>query len=160
MKRHEVWTVGDGNSMNVWHDKWIDSTTCLREHVLELPPEVEHWRVSHLVTENGGWCMDTIRSFLPEPLALRFCALPPPSLASGVDIRVWPENRLGEFSVASAYQLLQGVFGREGDVVWQLNVPERIRCFTWQIMHGRLATNKTCHSWRFGYPYCPNCPTE
>lgn len=65
--------------------------------------------------------------------------------------------------MSSAYQMLQGFYDREGSaqwkIIWKLAVPEWIRCFSWQISHGRLMTNE----WKFrrglGDPYCTFCST-
>lgn len=85
----------------------------------------------------------------------------PPHPDNGSDVPLWPGDRMGEFSISSAYQMLQGIFGQDCIAqwkhIWNLEVPERIRCFAWQISHGRLVTN----DWKFrrglGDPYCHYC---
>ncbi|MCI06283.1 ribonuclease H protein, partial [Trifolium medium] len=38
-----------------------------------------------------------------------------------------------------------------------MEVPERIRYFIWRLRYGRLPTNKACHRWGHGAPYCGHC---
>lgn len=70
---------------------------------------------------------------------------------------------VGNFFVASAYQILHGHFGvvhlQNWNLVRKMQVLERVRFFAWQVNHGRLKTNE----WKFrrglGDPYCNNCPS-
>lgn len=62
-------------------------------------------------------------------------AILPPSPELDQDRRIWPGNRLGEFSVSSAYSLLCD-FGRYvADPIWKAlwtaDMPERVRLFVW-----------------------------
>lgn len=83
-----------------------------------------------------------------------FLLVPALCVDLGPDSRICPGERLGSFSVASAYKLPSVTFGERGmtwwKCIWRLNVSERIRCFAWQLMHGKLLTNKACHKWGLG----------
>lgn len=63
--------------------------------------------------------------------------------------------------MASTYKLVRGVVGAcrnwWWDRIWKLGVPERVRSFAWQVMHGRLPTHAACHRWGQGDPWCHNC---
>lgn len=41
--------------------------------------------------------------------------------------------------------------------VWKLQVPERVRYFIWQILHGKLATKEYCGRWGNGDLTCNHC---
>lgn len=74
----------------------------------------------------------------------------------GHDKRVWPSNRLGEFSVSSAYSLLCDFDRLFADPVWEALwvavMPERARLFVWKLLNRKLLTR-----WGLGDPYCPFC---
>lgn len=42
-------------------------------------------------------------------------------------------------------------------VIWRLAVPERVRTFAWQIIHGRLATKVHCSKWAGDSTSCLHC---
>lgn len=94
----------------------------------------------------------------------KIMAILPPHPNNGNDVPLWPGDHLGSFSVASAYQIIQGFFEKVRisiwKLMWKLQVPERIRCFAWQINHGRLMANQ----WKFrrglADPYCSHCSSS
>lgn len=75
---------------------------------------------------------------------------------NGGNVRIWPGDRLGDFTVASAYRLLHDFHELEVSSlwknVWKLNVAEHVRNFIGQTMHGCLLTNQWRHCSRFGLP--------
>lgn len=85
----------------------------------------------------------------------------PPSQENERDVHLCPGDRLRNFSVSSAYKILQGSLddfcSSLWKVIWKLQVTERVRFFVWKIKHGRLTTNE----WKFirglGDPYCQHC---
>lgn len=42
-------------------------------------------------------------------------------------------------------------------LVWRLEVSESVRCFTWQLVHGKLATKGYCGRWTDGDLSCHHC---
>lgn len=91
----------------------------------------------------------------------KFASILPPRQHGGVDVRLWPGNKLGEFLISSAYAMLQGFtemdIQKEWKKIWRLKVPERIRCFVWQFKHDRLFTNYHRSKWGIGDSFCPVC---
>ncbi|MCH99988.1 ribonuclease H protein, partial [Trifolium medium] len=65
------------------------------------------------------------------------------------------------FTISSAYKMICGFHIMEAapiwKTIWKLSVPERVRCFAWQIAHGRLPTNKMISRWANSAPYCFHC---
>lgn len=63
---------------------------------------------------------------------------------------MWP-CQTGDFFVASAYSLLAGFDqlqeAEKWRSLWKLDVPERIRLFIWQLLHGKFLTKQTKHRW-------------
>jgi hypothetical protein len=151
----------DGNLIHAWRDKWLGSNIVLAQNMEHIPPDVSQWTVAEMVNDSGNWKMEILSSLLPMDLVNKIKALPPPRDADGSDERVWPGDRLRQFTVSSAYKMLAGYRELEIDdmwrCIWKLNVPERIRHFIWRLRYGRLPTNKACHRWGFGAPYCVHC---
>lgn len=87
-----------------------------------------------------------MQEFLPYEVMSKIRAVLPLDPSAGDDVWVWPGNKLGLFSVSRAYSILcgfdhlqeQGLWSK----VWKLQVPERVRCSIWLILHGRLLTNE------------------
>lgn len=152
---HEAWALGDGTSVNVWADAWLPGNSRLKDLVLEVPHDMRAWRVCDLLDGSGHWNLEALEGIVPNHVLGKFAAIPTPNQESGPDRRVWPGERLGRFSVSSAYKLVSGNIW--WDRVWRLEVPERVKYFVWQVMHGRLPTHVACHRWGQGDPWCHHC---
>jgi ribonuclease HI len=126
-----------------------------------LPINFEDWRVHDLVDNNNQWNLDEIEVLLPASIIERIKLIPPPCVEEGPDMRFWTGDPHGIFTISSAYKLLCGFHNMEADniwkKIWKLSVPERVRCFAWQIAHGRLPTNKMISRWANSTPYCHHC---
>lgn len=152
-----TWAIGNGESINVWRDNWIDPHTRLADIVQEIPHETRDWNLSDLIVANR-WNISQLGPWVPQNVINRILAIPTPSPSYGDDHRVWAGVPL---TVASAYKRLRAfdVAPRESwwKRIWKLQVPERVRCFLWKISHGKLLTAKACSRWGNGEPWCCNC---
>ena len=76
-------------------------------------------------------------------------------------MRLWPGNKNGLYSVASAYQSLNGYhllpINSLWNFSWRLKVNQRVRVFIWQVLHARLLTRNRIARWGLGSPFCHNC---
>lgn len=131
----EAWVVGHGDKVSFWWDKWIDQDRRIGDTVLDIPLNCLQAKVVDFVTREGHWDLETLHRLLPGELYSRVQAILPPSPELDQDRRIWPSNRLGEFSVSSAYSLLCD-FGRYvADPIWKAlwtaDMPERVRLFVW-----------------------------
>lgn len=83
----------------------------------------------------------------------RIQAILPPLAEMGADRR--------EFSVSSAYRLVAGINDCAAVphwvTLWKIDVPERVRLFIWQLLHGKLLTKETKYKWGRSDPYCQFC---
>ena len=76
----------------------------------------------------------------------------------------WGENKSGSFTVKSAYMLVahspttaNGIWNWMG----KLTVPQKLRLFTWLLLHGKILTNLERIKRGFtGDPYCYCCINE
>lgn len=132
-------------------DKWLDGHTRLHDIALNIPTDMLAWRVSDGVDLNGCWNLEVLQAILPLQAINMIKAHPPPSTLIGPDLKYWPGDSSGIFSVSLAYQTLSYNniidFSHLWGVVWKLNVTERVRCFVWQILHGKLPTKYHCRKW-------------
>ncbi|GAU51253.1 hypothetical protein TSUD_412460, partial [Trifolium subterraneum] len=129
----QCWDIGNGTQISFWEDIWIDKKLRLREVVETIPDDKRNWRLCDAVTEDDN----------------------------GPDTPLWPGERMGNFSVATAYQYLTGVHLREYEKkwfkIWRLETTERIRVFMWQVLHDRILTNWRTAKWNLTDPYCSYC---
>ncbi|GAU48590.1 hypothetical protein TSUD_405800 [Trifolium subterraneum] len=157
----EMWTVGDGQTIKAWSDKWLSNEPGLDIYVEQMPTEMHSWTVSDMLNGDGNWNMSVLKNYLPQEILDKILILIPPRATDGADVRVWPGNRMGMFSVSSAYKLLRGyhllVQEQCWSRVWSLDVPERVRCFIWLLIHGLLPTNKLCSKWGSRVSDCHLC---
>jgi hypothetical protein len=71
-----------------------------------------------------------INNIVPDNIIQRMYAIVPPNTDNGIDMLVWPGNRMGEFTVSSAYSMLVNN-QMDGNTtrwkrIWKLGVIERI----------------------------------
>jgi hypothetical protein len=92
---------------------------------------------------------------------MKLVARMPPAADVGPDVPLWPGEKMGSFSVASAYQLLTGgnlpEYEKKWNKIWCLDTLERIRVFMWQVLHDRIQTNWRTAKWNLTEPYCSHC---
>ncbi|XP_065634479.1 uncharacterized protein LOC136069649 [Quercus suber] len=147
------WNVGNGESIRVWGDKWLPSSSTFKVVSPKLFMHAD-LRVSELISHDSvGWKMQVIDTlFLPHeaeniksiPLSTH---LPPDKL-------IWAATTNGLFSVRSAYRLamensqaenvgsssngrgLRSFWRR----IWRIPVPHKVRHFTWRACREILPT--------------------
>ncbi|KAK5786286.1 hypothetical protein PVK06_040920 [Gossypium arboreum] len=71
---------------------------------------------------------------------------PPPHVELGVDGCLWKSNGTGKFSVKTVYNSLVPMDGvtvnEDWRVVWENDLPPRIKHFMWLVMHRKCQTNE------------------
>jgi hypothetical protein len=159
-QNHIVWQLGDGNHTNFWLDKWapcgsslmLDATQQLVDTTLTI---------KDVLTINGHWNIDFIKSHLPPAKANQVLALPAPMDNDGPDSVGWKGTSTRHFTVQSAYELQCQNFNHiEGDwqKIWDWKGPHRLQTFMWTAAHEHLLTNYRRSRWGIGVsPICPSC---
>lgn len=102
LKKGIVWRIGNGRSVRIWRDPWIPRDHSRRPITTKRNCRVK-W-VSDLLGQDGSWDVQNVsRVFLPidaeEILKIRT------SVRLEEDFLAWHPDRLGQFSVRSAYKL-------------------------------------------------------
>lgn len=95
----------------------------------------------------------------------RIIATVPPSRDGGDDLRRWPGDMKGEFTVSAAYHLLLSTnYINNHNIwnqIWRLRVEVRVKFFIWIVfLHERLLTNFQKSKMRIGSSWCVHCETE
>jgi hypothetical protein len=164
LSKFEEWSIGNGRSVQAWRDKWLEGGIVLAHCMEHIPTEIDQWKVADMVDDEGNWKTHTLSLLLPPDIIRKITALPPPMDADGADERSWLGDRMGRFTISSAYKLVCGYHELETNAIWKriwsLEAPERIRCFIWRMRYGRIPTNKVCNRWGYGTPYCDHCVGE
>ncbi|KAL8488537.1 hypothetical protein ACS0TY_024714 [Phlomoides rotata] len=162
------WMVGNGSRICIWDDPWIlnggDGPVSL-DRVDSVGVSV----VSDLIDlANWSWDLPRLREFFPEFVVDIILAIPvgDPELA---DELIWHFNKNGFYSVRSGY--VEGT-GSEVDIdlsgqliiwslIWDLDVPPKVKFFLWKLVHGILPTSINPVSRLVDVdPLCQQCDRE
>ncbi|KAA3455898.1 reverse transcriptase [Gossypium australe] len=168
LRKGLVWRMGIGNSISVNTDAWIPEA-----YNFKLLSQVESMRdccVNLLIDNNlCKWKEELVRYTFAEKDAARILRIP---LASNPheDFRAWGGEASGEFSVRSAYKLLQCTEDNPRAYALQtsyrkvykklrlLNLPTKIKLTIWKITWNFLPTRANLQRRRLlADPSCPKC---
>jgi len=142
--------VGDGASLFVWIDPWIDDNGFRAPWRKNLIYDVTLKVKALLNPRTGFWDEEVLHDlFLPEDI-LRIKAIKP--VISQADFFVWKLNKSGDFSVKSAYWLayqtksqnLRSEVSMQPSTlglktqVWNLQTDPKIKIFLWKVLSGIL----------------------
>ena len=152
VKQGICWNVGNGESIRVWGDRWLPSSSTFKvvSPRLFMPADL---RVSELISqETVSWKMQVIDAlFLPHKAniikSIPLSTLLPP------DKTIWAATTNGSFSVRSSYRLAMkntrsDNAGSSSDGrglrhfwrrIWRLSVPHKIRHFHLESLSRDLA---------------------
>ncbi|CAL1407041.1 unnamed protein product [Linum trigynum] len=111
-----------------------------------VPEEGLELKVADCVDEEGRWLAHKFSEFLPMEIQQQITALAVDPLATSDDSLLWRPTSNGRFSTKSAYHLMmpspQGGDHKLWKMLWNLPVPERIRCFMWLLVLGKISSNE------------------
>jgi hypothetical protein len=152
IRRGARWRVGNGNSIRVWHDRWIPIPSA---GVPVTPPNElpEDAYVSSLIQVGTGlWNKEMVeRIFIPSEASLILST----TLSSRApnDLLIWGGEKSGKYSVRSAYRILATIDldGNPGcstseywrmfwKKIWSVQVPFKSRNFLWRVCIDALPT--------------------
>ncbi|XP_042954744.1 uncharacterized protein LOC122291171 [Carya illinoinensis] len=105
LKEGIFWCIGNGNSVRLWHDRWIPRPTSYTVQSLRKVLD-DNSKVSCLIDQQGGgWKLSLLQEvFDPEEAAI--ISRIPLSITNASDVLTWRCTNDGKFSVRSAYHLL------------------------------------------------------
>ncbi|KAK2380517.1 phragmoplast orienting kinesin [Trifolium repens] len=161
MEFHRCWSIGDGTTINFWTDKWIDEHTRISDLKENIPASAMNWKVKDVVLPSGDWNYNILQNLIPQSIIQKLHAIVPPHDSQGKDVSLWPGTSTGAFTVSAAYHLITGDIMKHADKkwaqVWKIEGMERVKVFTWQLVHDRLLTKSRLARWNITSPLCHNC---
>ena len=142
------WNIGDGRSVNVWNDFWVDDYRSLGPK----PDNCEVDQVRDLLNiEGDGWNHELLYSLFPHNIASKIACCYVSK--SRNDVLYWHNSPGGRFSCKSAYLLALEEhedmvrtttisdnlidFWR---VVWKARVPSKVKLFMWRAWNNYVPT--------------------
>lgn len=85
----------------------------------------------------------------------------PPQDNCGHEVIVGFTGDNKEFTISKMYSILDNTSyintNNKWKRIWRMRVPERVRCFIWQLRFNRLLTNKYKSCMGMGSPMCKYC---
>ncbi|KAA3465354.1 reverse transcriptase [Gossypium australe] len=164
------WKVGRGTEISVLNDAWIPDlhNSRLIFHVNNL----NYFKVADLIDDSSRkWKSKELESTFSDYIAekiLRILLAKEPD----EDVMAWSGEPSGEFTVQSAYKLLQHneinpkayplqtVYKKFYKKLWTLNLPSKIKITAWRISWNYLSTRVNMHHRRMSnIQVCPRCRT-
>nr|XP_023912601.1 uncharacterized protein LOC112024185 [Quercus suber] len=165
------WRVGNGRRIHIWDDRWLPTPTTHKV----VSPRADYGdfpMVSSLIDlDTRRWKVDVINAtFLPHEASTILKI--PLSFNLPEDCLIWIGNKMGEFTVKSAYYIASGLVDsvEEGEStsgsswsllwkrIWQLKVPPKIKIFAWRTCVNGLPTMQNLnHRGVHCSSFCPLC---
>ncbi|KAA3480252.1 reverse transcriptase [Gossypium australe] len=137
------WRVGTGSKISIWNDLWISGKET--DRIPNQANNVNIELVSDLIDATSRkWKSEVIRDTFASNIAEKIMQIPLSEIAHE-DLEVWRGEPTGEFSVRSAYKLLQGSNQDPIDInlqttirdfyrkLWNLDIPKKIQITTWKL---------------------------
>jgi hypothetical protein len=168
-----IWRVGDGNSIQIWHDPWlpVPSTFKVQSPVSVLSSDVY---VRDLIDRDTRWWnISLVHDIFLQDEADLICGIPICPGRQG-DRLEWVGTKNGIFSVKSAYHLAQGLsesatgscssynnISQHWKKVWHIKGAPVVKTFMWQACSEILPTKANLYRKKIiSSPLCPVCELE
>ncbi|KAA3472858.1 reverse transcriptase [Gossypium australe] len=147
------WRVGRGTEISVWEDHWIPGKEINGwEHQTENEVEL----VADLIdAENSEWKTELVERTFTADIAEKVLQIPL-GKNPGADMQIWRGELSGDFSVRSAYKILQNARMDPSDLLlqtdiqkfykklWNLKLPSKLLITVWRASTKRIATSSVC----------------
>lgn len=138
------WIVGDGNSICFWSFNWAFPFPLLNLIPASSRNSID-WdlKVSHFI-KDSSWNREELLKYISLDIVNKICAIPlPPKISQ--DKMVWGFSGNGAFSVKSASDIQSQHAPSHSrskllQIIRNLNIPPKVRVFSWQLIRNRLRT--------------------
>ncbi|KAG8501065.1 hypothetical protein CXB51_003131 [Gossypium anomalum] len=152
--KRTVLESGQRGNISIWDDSWIQGIDKVKGHNKLENEELQS--VSDLIDfSNKKWKMNLIYNTFPVEIAQKILQIPLADTAHE-DIEVWKGEPSGEFSVRSAYKLLQGVNSDPSNLLIQTEIKDFYRKL-WGL---QLPSKITITIWRISWDFIPNLANQ
>jgi hypothetical protein len=75
---HRCRSIGNGETINFWTDKWIDEHTRIIDFKENIPTTDSCWKVKDVVLPNGAWNYNMLQNVILYSLIQKLHAIVPP----------------------------------------------------------------------------------
>lgn len=158
--------MGNGESISISSDPWLPDST--NPYVTTTSEAVQDKSVSWLmVAGEDRWDEELVRSIFDERDVNLILSIP--LRRADEDVRFWKQEKLGFYSVKTAYALIQEskmipispVPGNVWKELWNLKVPPKVKHLVWRATSGCLPTKPQLCTRKVNIsPLCPMCNSE
>ncbi|KAA3460185.1 reverse transcriptase [Gossypium australe] len=164
------WRIGRGDQVSVWNDHWIPGADNIQSSNCNNNTDIE--LVSSLIDPTTRkWKAELIKHTFPESIAQKILQIP---LVEEIheDFQVWYGEHSDEFTVRSAYKLLQDASLVPRDYLlqtdtksfykklWNLQLPSKILITIWRLSWNFIPTRQALRLRRLisdsSCPWCRN----
>ncbi|KAK5842886.1 hypothetical protein PVK06_005302 [Gossypium arboreum] len=149
-KQIDNWSNRKGNKIPIWDDHWIQGIDTIEGHNRSDNTKLK--LVSDLIDNpNKKWRMDLINNTFQVEIAQKIMQIPFAE-TDHEDIQVWKGELFGEYSIRSAYKLLQDAnpdpssYLIQAEIkecyrkLWNLQLPSKISIIIWRISWNYIPT--------------------
>ncbi|XP_038988045.1 uncharacterized protein LOC120112546 [Phoenix dactylifera] len=155
--------IGDGRSIEVASDSWVDSLALSRWPTMFDTEAVEGLRVCDLFVPGGAvWDEARLRLLFGVHLAARIRSLPLPG-CGGPDVRVWGTSSQASVRLRDITRAIQSGYepGPDCTWIWRSGLHSRVALFLWKVFWNRLPTRAELSRRGWGVPAeCGTCGVE
>ncbi|CAI8603757.1 unnamed protein product [Vicia faba] len=90
------WDIGNGESVDVWHDVWLPSGA-IANTIATTHDDFPAIKVADLIMSNGDWNIGFLSNLVPQHDIDEIVAIHLPRYSNGDDIRLWKEIKQRDF---------------------------------------------------------------
>ncbi|KAA3462679.1 reverse transcriptase [Gossypium australe] len=148
LKKGLIWKVGTGTSISISRDVWVPS--CVNSRLLTTANDSNLNKVVELIySQSREWNREVISHTFAADEADRILRIPLAKIPHE-DFLAWSGEHSGEFSVKSAYKLLQSFDPRAYAVqnvykefyrkLWNIELPTKVKIIAWKASWNYLPT--------------------
>ncbi|XP_038982920.1 uncharacterized protein LOC120110939 [Phoenix dactylifera] len=154
------WLIGDGRSIDVTSEPWVDTLPLRRWPIMVSIEAAEGLRVCDLLAAGGAeWDDARLRQLFGVHLAARIRSIPLPGCA-GSDVRVWGTSSRARVRLGDLTRVIQPEQDRGPDCawIWRYGLHPRVALFLWKVFWDRLPTRVALSRRGWGIPAeCGTC---
>lgn len=144
LKKGAVRRVGSGSTVDILNDPWLPHSTDPYVHTKH--PALNGSKVDALlIPGQNEWDEDLVKDIFVERDARLILSIP--LSGTGNDLWFWNKEKMGLYTVRSAYSAMQGVSDNAAmhntsmwKQLWNLKVPLKVKHFAWMALSKCLPT--------------------
>ncbi|KAL9426438.1 hypothetical protein AB3S75_033257 [Citrus x aurantiifolia] len=160
------WRIGSGDSVQVYKSQWIPRP----QNFKPIAPATlsEDANVACLIDANHQWKETLIHQHFSKEDAEKILQIQLPNSPQPDQI-LWHYDKKGQYSVKSGYQIARKIkhsdesscsenSSGQWNVIWAMELPEKIKIFTWRAVKNLLPTAENLWKRRVVHdPICSRC---